>query len=192
MSPYDCTKRRILDTIKGSEVPEDYPHAINTLEWITKLGAYSDPLLEIAALGHDIERSMAGVKARKSDFPDYESFKAAHAENSARIVAQIMRECGWDEGSVEKVARMIRLHETGGDQEADVLRDADALSFFEVNLPYYFQRHDMEEVERRCRWGYSRISAKWRDLVREFRYSNEELNRLLERITGSAMYAEKG
>lgn len=95
MSPYACTKKRILDTIGSSPVPEDYPHALNTLEWIRKLGAHDDPLLEIAALGHDIERSVAGVKVRRSDFSDYESFKAAHAENSASIVSQIMRECGW-------------------------------------------------------------------------------------------------
>ena len=184
MNPYECTKKRILDIVKASQVPEDYPHALNTAKWIRKLGVQDAPLLEIAALGHDIERSMAGVKVRRSDFSDYDSFKAAHAENSARIVARIMRECGWDEASVDKVARIIRLHESGGDEEADLLRDADSLSFFEVNLPYYFQRHDLAEVERRCRWGYGRISSKLRNLVREFRYSDKKLNQLIQKIAG--------
>jgi len=186
LTPYECTKKRILDRIRASEVPEDYHHALNTLKWVRKLHAKDDALLEIAALGHDIERASAETKVRRSNFADYDSFKHAHAENSANIVSQIMRECNWDEVSIERVAGMIRNHETGGDRESNVLRDADALSFFEVNLPYYYKRHDLAEVEKRCRWGYSRISPKWKPFVRQFRYPDEELNRLIERIGASA------
>jgi len=180
--PYECTKERILDTIRDSEVPEDYDHALNTLMWVRKLRDDNDPLLEIAALGHDIERAMEEVKVKRGEFADYDSFKRAHAENSARIVSQIMRECGWDEASVCRVADMIRLHETGGDEMSDLLRDADALSFFEVNLPHYFKRHDLGEVEARCRWGYNRISSRHRHLVGTFQYPDQRINSVLKSI----------
>ncbi|RLB74762.1 MAG: hypothetical protein DRH15_15130 [Deltaproteobacteria bacterium] len=181
-SPYECTKRRIVEVLRHSSVPEDFEHGFNTLKWVKRIMPEADVLMEIAALGHDIERAIEEKKVRREDFPDYEAFKDAHAKNSADIVRSIMQECGWDEQSIGKVARMVRLHETGGDEEADILRDADALSFFDVNLPYYFQRHDLAEVERRCRWGYSRISPSLRYLVKEMRYSNEQLNRLVNNL----------
>lgn len=168
-------------------MPEDCEHALNTVKWLKRLAHQVSPLLEIAALGHDIERASAETKVRRSNFADYDSFKQAHAENSAKIVSEIMRECGWDKASIKRVVGMIRNHETGADPEANLLRDADALSFFEVNLPYYYRRHDMAEVERRCRWGFSRISPRWRPIVRQFRYPDEELNRLIERISASAV-----
>ncbi|HDM08929.1 MAG TPA: DUF4202 family protein [Desulfobacteraceae bacterium] len=176
-----------MDRIRASEVPEDFGHALNTVKWVKRLAHEVSPLLEIAALGHDIERAMENVKVHREDFVDFDSFKKAHAENSANIVSEIMRECNWDEASIERVVGMIRNHETGGDRESNILRDADALSFFEVNLPYYYKRHDLAEVERRCRWGYLRLSRRSRPLLRNFRYPDEELNRLIERISASAV-----
>jgi len=182
LTPFECAKRRILKKIRDSNIPEDYGHALNTVKWVRKLSGDDNPLLEIVALGHDIERAMEEVKVRRGEFKDYDSFKQAHAENSAHIVSQIMRECGWDEASVRKVADTIRLHETGGDDMSDLLRDADALSFFEVNLAHYFKRHDLKEVEARCRWGYNRISPHRRHVVRGFRYPDERLNSLVKSV----------
>ena len=187
IAAFECTKKRILEKIRASNVPEDFGHALNTVKWVKRLAHDVDPLLEIAALGHDIERAMDSVKVHREDFEDFDSFKKAHAENSANIISEIMRECGWDEPSILRVAEIVRLHETGGQKYADILRDADSLSFFEVNLPYYFQRHDAAEVERRCRWGYSRISPRWRYLVKNFRYTDKELNHMIERICTSGI-----
>lgn len=184
MSASECVKKRILEKIRDSNVPEDYDHALNTVKWVRKLAPDNNPLLDIIALGHDIERAMEEVKVRRVDFTDYDRFKQAHAENSARIVSQIMRECGWDEASIRKAAQIIRLHETGGDDMSDLVRDADALSFFEVNLPHYFKRNDLVEVEDRCRWGYNRISPRHRHFVRSFQYPDNRLNSLVKGIVG--------
>ncbi len=38
-------------------MPEDPRHAENTLDWLLKLKPDADEALQIAALGHDIERT---------------------------------------------------------------------------------------------------------------------------------------
>jgi hypothetical protein len=65
-----------------------------------------------------------------------------------------MRECRVeDEALTREVHRLVCFHEAGGDPRSDLLRDADGISFFEVNLPHYFERNGGEETRRRLRVG---------------------------------------
>jgi hypothetical protein len=75
--------------VAGSSVPEDRRHAENTLDWLLMLKPDADEALQIAALGHDIERALEARKVKRADFPDYDRFKAAHARNSAEILRGI-------------------------------------------------------------------------------------------------------
>jgi len=179
MDALECIKRRIEETIARSRVPEDPLHARNTLEWLLKLKLDADLALQIAALGHDIERAMEERKVRRENFSDYEEFKKAHALNSARILKEIMEECGADEDLINDVVDLVKKHEWGGDERAGLLMIADTLSFFEVNLPLYFQRNSLEETKRRFLWGYRKLPEELKRVVKKFRYKDEKLNRLV-------------
>ncbi len=56
------------------------------MQWLLKLDANADDALKIAALGHDIDRAVEHRRIRRADFPDFDTFKAAHARNSAAIL----------------------------------------------------------------------------------------------------------
>ena len=180
MNSIKCTKQKILEIIAKSTVPEDPIHALNTLEWLLKLKSDADEVLQIAALGHDIERAFEDQKVRRIDFPGFDEFKAAHARKSAEILRGIMQECDVPEHVVEEVYSLVCLHETGGNQHADIIRNADSVSFFEVNLPLYFQRNSWEETKRRCIWGYKRISESVRPFVLKFSYGDKKLENLVK------------
>jgi len=64
----DCVRKRIEAVISGSSVPEDAPHSKNTLQWLLKLQPAADEALQIAALGHDIERAVNDRKVRREDY----------------------------------------------------------------------------------------------------------------------------
>lgn len=166
----------------GSKVPEDPRHAENTLEWLLRLAPDTDDSLRIAALGHDIERAVEARKVRRSDFPDYDSFKAAHAHNCSKILREIMSECRVPRSIADEVCRLVRRHEVGGDPRADLLKDADSISFFDVNLPLYDKRNSREETLRRCAWGYQRLSKKMQEVARNISYDNPKLNALLKEV----------
>ncbi len=164
----ESLKSWIRSVIARSQVPEDPIHAENTLKWLLTLDPKADEALRVAALGHDIERAMEHLKIRRADYRDYDAFKAAHARNSAEILSKKMRELGMPEDVTEEVYSLVLRHETGGDERADLLRDADSLSFFDVNLPHYLQREGMDEAYRRCLYGCRRISRdrrKWLDTI---------------------------
>ena len=180
MDKINLVKRKIEEVIKGSSVPEDPIHSKNTLEWLLKLMPDADESLKIAALGHDIERAIEKRKVRRQDYKDYDAFKDAHALNSANVLTEIMQACDIDKKMIDEVFFFVRHHETGGTDSIDILKDADSISYFEVNLPLYFVRNTLKETKRRCLWGYKRLSDQGKKIVTELNYQNKEVKSLLK------------
>ena len=168
--------------ISKSEVPEDRPHSKNTKDWVIKLFPEADFALQIAALGHDIERSIKEKKIKREEYSDYNKFKEAHSCNSAKIMRKILQKYKIDSNIVNKVTYLIENHEVGGNQEADILKDADSISFFDVNLPKYFLRNTKEETYFRIKWGFNKLSKRARSIVNKFSYDNIELDTLFRKV----------
>ena len=175
----DCVKKEIEKIIRKSSVPEDLIHSKNTLEWLLKLKPDADEALKIAALGHDIERAIEDWKVRCKDYRTYGEFKDAHALNSAKILDRIIREFNINEELTNDIFFLVRLHETGGTKRVNFLRDADSISFFHVNLPYYFIRNGVEKTKKRYLWGYKKLPDYLKRVVAEFSYRNKELKLLI-------------
>ncbi len=179
MDDIDCIKRKIEEIIKKSPVSEDPIHSKNTLEWLLKLKPDADDNLKIAALGHDIERAIEERKVRREEYKNYDEFKEAHASNSAKILVEIVKDCNMSKKLADDIFYLVGHHETGGTRRVDILRDADSISFFHVNLPYYYMRNGAEETKRRCLWGYRKLPDNLKKYVAEFDYKNKELELLV-------------
>ena len=190
MHDLERVKKAIEKTVALSSVPEDPIHSTNTLQWLLRLKPDVDEGLQIAALGHDIERAIEERKVKRQDFEDYDAFKQAHALNSAKILRELMLDNGITALEfVDDVYTLVCRHEVGGDPRSDILRDVDSLSYFDVNLPHYYQRNGREETLRRCRWGYRRLSERGKAMLREIRHDDEELREILELCEGGS-YAD--
>ncbi len=182
MDSIDCAKQKIRAVIAGSRVPEDPRHADNTLEWLLRLKPDAGEALQLAALAHDIDRAIEEVKVRRADFEDYDAFKAAHARHGAELLRPILATCGVAGDIVDEACRLVEVHEVGGDPEADLLKDADSISYFDVNLPLYYQREGWAESKRRSLWGYQRLSVRARKIVENISHKEEVLTRLLREV----------
>lgn len=180
-------QQEILEIISQSHIPEDYPHAENVKEWVLRLKPDADFTLQIAALAHDIERAFAERTVKRKEYKDYNAFKKAHAANSALIVSEILNKYSLDKNTKNRITHLVEQHEfvTDNDQELSVLTDADSISFFEVNLPFYFVRNSEEETFFRMRWGYKRLSGPAKRVIRKFNYQNERINHLLKKCISS-------
>ena len=67
MNMFNQIEEAIEKIISKSQVPEDPVHSKNTREWVLKLKPEADMALQIAALAHDIERSMDERKIRREN-----------------------------------------------------------------------------------------------------------------------------
>jgi len=176
-----CAKQKVREVISRSRVPEDPGHAENVLEWLLKLRPDADEALQIAALAHDIDRADTARKTVRSRFNDYDQFKAAHARNSGKILKEILRQCQVQQFIVDEACRLVELHEIGGDSRSDLQKDVDSISFFDVNLPLYYQREEYEETLKRCIWGYHRLSPKMKMICRSMTYQQKSVAKILEK-----------
>jgi hypothetical protein len=182
LTDIECAKQKIRLIIAGSQVPEDPCHADNTFEWLLRLEPDASEALQLAALAHDIDRAIERIKVRRADFDNYDAFKAAHARNSAEILRPILTACGVERNIVEEACRLVEFHEVGGDPGSDLLKDADGISYFDVNLPLYFQREGWDETKRRSRWGYRRLTPRAQEIVKHIDHEDKELARLLREV----------
>lgn len=181
--------RRAEDSIRAviakSKVPEDAIHAENTLEWLLRLHRNAGEALCLAALGHDIERA-SKHNVRREDYSDYDAFKAAHARHSAEIVRSLLSKSGVPQSIRQEACRLVLLHEVGGDTQADLLKDADSLSYFEVNLPPYFEREGREETLRRCVWGLRRLSPTAKKHLTRISFPDKDIEGIVQTAMQSA------
>ena len=90
-----------------------------------------------------------------------------------------MTACHTGKRLAEDILFLVRHHETGGTKRADLLRNADSISFFHVNLPYYFIRNGLEDTQKRCLWGFKRLSKDMQKVVAKFHYPDKELDALV-------------
>ena len=139
-------------------------HLRRTNDWLLTLEPDAVDALQLAALTHDIERHFPGGPSLDLSLPPEEdtTYQKAHSERSARIVGAWLRDEGATPQTVEHVEHLIKLHETGGDGEADLLQAADSISFLEVNVdvPYRWADQglcDLERASAQHRWMFERI-----------------------------------
>ena len=184
----ECAKQKIRLIIAGSQVPEDPRHADNTLEWLLRLEPGAGEALRLAALAHDIDRAIEEIKVRRADYDDYDVFKAAHARHGAELLRPILTACGVARDIVDEACRLVGVHEVGGDPSSDLLKDADSISYFDVNLPLYYQREGWAETKRRSLWGYRRLSARARKIVENIDCEEEAMIRLLREVIHESIH----
>jgi hypothetical protein len=110
-------------------------HLRRTRDWLLELAPQASEGMILAALTHDMERHFPGGPEfdPATMAPADEAYREAHSERSAQIVGDWLRGEGAGAALVEEVERLIRLHEIGGDPEANLVQAADSISFLETN-----------------------------------------------------------
>jgi uncharacterized protein DUF4202 len=110
-------------------------HLRRTLHWLLVLDPAASEASRVAALTHDMERHFPGGPRWDPGTmaPDDVGYRTAHAERSAKIVGDWLRDEGASDDLVAAVERLVLAHEIGGAPDEDVLQAADSLSFLEVN-----------------------------------------------------------
>ncbi|MEO8972432.1 MAG: DUF4202 family protein [Ktedonobacteraceae bacterium] len=166
-------------------------HLIRAEEWLLILKPDASEEMLLATLTHDMERAFPGPDSPAIDpkrgvgDPVY---NMAHSERSARIVSAYLQEQGASQESIAQVARFIRVHEYGGDDDENLVQAADSLSFLEVNVDSFLSWldagnsgnsvWDTDAVSAKFTWMYERIQIpQARELARPM---YEEAMRKLE------------
>jgi Domain of unknown function (DUF4202) len=115
---------------------ENGRHLTRTRDWLLQLDPDAAEALRIAALTHDVERSIPGGPVQRADRPANDrAYRDTHAARSAEIVSAWLAGQGAGAELISNVADLVRMHEWGGSPSANLLQAADSISFLETTAP---------------------------------------------------------
>ncbi len=140
-------------------------HFERTLYWAKQIEPDADEAVLIAAYAHDAARAFCTKDTsetfKDNEFNDHKILRE-HQCTGARIVADFLRKECYDEEAIQRVYHMIRHHEEGGEEESNMVMDADSISYLEVNAIKHIaliNHLGKDKIKRKIEWMYSRISS---------------------------------
>ncbi|MFT7615245.1 MAG: hypothetical protein ACI8Y7_000048 [Candidatus Woesearchaeota archaeon] len=155
----------VNDAFKGKNIK----HFDRTVHWIKVLKPDADDALIIAAYSHDIERALRKPetpqvsKKKKDEFRD-EEFLTFHQEEGARIIGEFLKKEGVDNNFITRVKHLVSKHEVGGDDDQNLLKDCDSISFFETNAAYFVSEKapvmGEKVIQDKFDWMFDRITLE--------------------------------
>ena len=120
--------------------------------------------MQLAAVLHDIERAFEPDDVPPDNTnPASSAYTEWHQERSARVAAEwLVSEPRAPDDLVDEVRRLVRVHEDGGDADADLLQAADSIAFLEIQGDLFLGmvrdgRLSRDAAERKFRWMFDRI-----------------------------------
>jgi len=185
-------KKNIVKTVRNwvKKIYENSEHLLRTGYWVKKLNPKADLATILAAITHDIERAFPEGRIPPSPEIwgakwDDDEYNLWHGRRSAEFVEKFLAENKFrEQKTIRKIRRLITYHEIGGDKETDLIKDADSLSFLEINAPLFIswipQKASAKEVKEKFDYMFNRISSeKAKRLVLPFyKKAIEELKKI--------------
>jgi predicted metal-dependent HD superfamily phosphohydrolase len=157
-------RHRDLHPLDKPLLRADYRHALDVWQWVLRLDPEAGAAVQLAALFHDVERIFTEADSRgEQAVVDYDDYKARHAERSALVTEEVLREQGTPVGLRTRVAELIAGHDQPGrvdGADGELLEDADALSYFSLNSSGYLSYYGAEQARRKIGWTRARLSAR--------------------------------
>jgi len=181
MNKFNYILEEIEMITKNAMDKTEYSHSQSVWQWVLKLKPDADIALQIAALGHDIDRSFGNYRKMKAKFATYDEYKKEHALLSAKIMCDILKKYDFNGTIINKVKHLIENHEIGGRGDVEILKEADSITFFN-NLLHYRQIHTKEETINKIKFMYNRLNKKAKLMISQINIKDEKLARLLKEV----------
>lgn len=138
-------------------------HYVRTLYWLLQLRPDADLAFQVAAYAHDVERAFKKAVGRKRLIYKTKDDLIKHEKDSGSIMYDFLLKEGASESFASRVNELISLHEEGGNEDQNLLRDCDSISYLEANAPKNLEwLGEVPEAEMREKfnWMYSRIGSE--------------------------------
>ena len=184
MSKFESIKKEIERIIEEGN-PSDNAHSKTTCKWLLRIKPDADEAMQIAALAHDIDRAIPERRLKEElweqNYATYKEFKDDHAANSAQIIGEVLEKFDFDKEAIDRVKYLVANHERGGDEDANAIRDADSLAFFEQTISRFVEIYGLEKLEAKVRFMYDRMSDKAKELVKQMKFK-EEFQKIIDKV----------
>jgi hypothetical protein len=170
----------LVASADGQPVAKELLYAQHMTAWLGRLLPDASEALRLAARAQHLCR----WRIPRSDYPDgrlgYRAWRADCAKLHAELASGVLREQGYDEALVARVAALLEKKRLKVDAEAQALEDVACLVFLEHYFAEFAARHDDEKVVGILRKTWIKMSERGRQLALSLPLA-ERSRRLVER-----------
>lgn len=153
---------KVIRFVDESFRGKDIPHHKKTVFWIKHFRPDADEALLIAGYAHDIERAsrdpnIAEIITKSSKGVLDDEFLKHHQNRGAQIMANFLEKNNVQGNIIDRVVLLISKHEEGGNEDQNLLRDCDSLSFFETNALNFISKKVKTMGKQKVREKFERM-----------------------------------
>ena len=149
----------------GIAHPQELIYSKSLTEWVLKLDPQASEALRVAARGQHIGR----WTIPRSEYPTgrsgylrwREELKAFHVEK----VGGILRDIGYDEDFIERVASLMSKNNMKEDPDAQTLEDGLCLVFFETQFMDLVEKTPADKMKIVVRKTWKKMGPKGREIA---------------------------
>ncbi|KKQ40262.1 MAG: hypothetical protein US58_C0022G0011 [Candidatus Magasanikbacteria bacterium GW2011_GWA2_37_8] len=165
---YNQVEKFVIDSFNKINKSEEIKHFLRTVYWLKELKPDTDEALLTAAVSHDIERAFRQKdmddKKTAVGFAGVEYYKT-HELRGAEIVVDFLKKQNVQNDFIERVSMLISQHEEGGNDDQNLLKDADCISFFENNVSFFVSGSELtassvKKVKHKLDWMFDKITSE--------------------------------
>ena len=169
--------------VRGRQLPLALAHGQLAAEWIGQLVEDPDDALLLAARAHHLRRWELRRDSYPAGRPGYLRWRRDQKARHASDVAAILEACGYDDGEIGRVQRLVRRESIDG---AQAVEDAACLVFIETQLGSLAGRMEHELMIDVIRKTARKMSPSGLALVSSIPLADAELALLGEALGGTA------
>ncbi len=136
MDYFEKVRNFVIDSFTKTGGIGGLNHFDRTVYWVLALKPDADEVLRIAAVAHDIERAYrdpSNDPAADSELGFRSDFLLKHhPEKGAEIIGEFLAGEHAPQALIDRVKMLIAKHEIGGNDDQNILKDADSISYSRV------------------------------------------------------------
>ena len=149
-----------IEQVDGEDHPKELLYARRMTAWLEKLEPDASEMVRLAARCQHIRR----WTVPRSDYPmnkeGYKAWRTGLAKFHAETAADILRDVGYDDDTIERVSALLRKKRLKLDPEVQLLEDVICLVFLENYFADFAKQHEEEKVIDIVRKTWRKMSPR--------------------------------
>ena len=170
-------------TWEGVSYPLEYFFALRLHQWVTKLDPGAGEALLLASRSQHIGRWTSARASYPEGKAGYLKWRTDLAKFHASKAAELMKEAGYEENTVNEVQHIILKKDLRTDAEVQTIENALCLVFLEFQYQDFIHKHEEQKVIRILQKSWNKMSQPGRDAAFTISYSEEGKELLQKALT---------
>jgi hypothetical protein len=171
------------DSFEGEDHPKELIYGRRMTAWMERVAPDAEETLKLAARAQHIRR----WEIPRTEYPEgkkgYHLWRTTLYGFHADKAAEIMRECGYDDGAVDKTRQLLLKKNLRSNTDMQTLEDVICLVFLENYFLDFSRKHDEEKMIGIIQRTWAKMTERGHKLALTLNLSEEELTLINKALT---------